>query len=320
MQSPLVSVICLCYNHARFLEETVNSVLKQTYSNIELIIVDDASTDKSVEVIHRIAEKNNSIVFIKNDKNKGMCPSFNNALSVAKGEYIIDLAADDILLPKRVEKQIEAFFKLKENYGVVFSDACLIGEEGDKISTFYKRNELDGLMEEVPSGDVFKDLIRSYKICSPTLMIKKKVLDELGGYDENLSYEDYDFFVRSSREYKYFYIDEVLTLRRVVKGSDSSSWYKTENNTHLASTLIICRKALWLCRDLEEKKALLHSVRYHFRQSYFMNNFQVAKEYYELINQVGKSSMIDKIILYLVIKKIKIHSLYKGYLKIRRGI
>lgn len=318
---PLVSVICLCYNHARFIEEAVNSVVSQTYKDVELIIVDDQSTDNSVEVISQLMKKNDQLRFIKNDKNIGMCKSFNKALKETKGEFIIDLAADDIMLCERIMEQVEAFLTLKATYGVVYSDAYLINEKGEKITTFYKRNELGGLMETAPSKKVFKDLIHSYRICSPTIMVRKKVLEELGGYDENLSYEDYDFFVRSSREYRYFYIDKPLMLKREVVGSDSSSWYKTgTNNTHLSSTLLVCKKALWLCKTKEEKTALLHSVRYHFRQAYFLNVFLLVEDYYELIGSIHKQSITDKIILRLSRKNINVYPIYLYYLKVRKVI
>ena len=315
---PLISVICLCYNHSRFIEEAVDSVFAQSYKDIELIIVDDKSTDNSVDVIRSLIKKYPQIRFIKNDSNLGMCKSFNKALTETKGEFIIDLAADDIMLPERVEAQVLAFSKLKETYGVVYSDAYLINEKGEKISTFYTRNELGELMEAVPTKKVFKDLIRSYRICSPTIMIRKKVLEELGGYDEELSYEDYDFFVRSSRDYRYSYIDKPLTLKRQVQGSDSSSWYKEGSNAHLSSTLIVCKKALWLCKNKEEKAALLHSIRYHFRQSYLMNLFPLSEEYYALIISITKASVLDNTFLWLVRKKIKVYSLYIFYLKMRQ--
>jgi glycosyltransferase involved in cell wall biosynthesis len=315
--APLVTIICLCYNHARFLKDAVDSVIAQTYKEIELIIVDDKSSDNSIEIIQKIIEKYPFIESIKNEHNVGMCRSFNKALVTAKGEFIIDLAADDMMVPERVEEQVKAFSRLSELYGVVYSDAYIVNEGGKKKNTFYRRNTLGELSTTVPKGDVFKELIHSYKICSPTIMVRKKLLDELGGYDERLSYEDYDFFVRSSREYRYYFIDQPLTLKREVEGSDSSSWYKKGMNVHLSSTLIVCGKALWLCRDKEERKALLHSVRYHFRQSYFLNNFTLAEKYFELIASMGSKSVTDRIILLLTEKKISVYRLYMFYLKVR---
>ncbi len=321
MNKPLVSVICLCYNHARFIEEALLSVINQTYQPIEIIVVDDGSTDTSVAVMHRFKEYyNNPIVFIENEQNVGMCRSFNKALHAAKGTFIIDLAADDRMVERKIEVLVDAFEKLPNDYGVVYSDALLINEKGENISTFYKRTKQGALQEEVPVGFVFKKLLSSYKICSPTMMVRKSVFDTLGGYDENLSYEDYDFFVRSSRIVRYFYVDKLLTEKREVKGSDSSSWYKKGNNPHLTSTLVVCKKALWLCQDSEEKMALLYSVRYHFRQSYFLAGFELANEYYLLMNTIGKIRWVDRVLFFLVQKKVNVYFCYIGYLKFRKFI
>ncbi|HSZ25151.1 MAG TPA: glycosyltransferase, partial [Cytophagaceae bacterium] len=275
----------------------------------------------SVEKILAINQKYPFMKYILNEHNIGMCRSFNKALAIAKGEYIIDLAADDAMLPERVEEQVNAFLKLSELYGVVYSDAYIISENGDRKHTFYKRTTLGELSEGVLKGDVFKELIHSYKICSPTIMVRKKLLEEMGGYDEILSYEDYDFFVRSSREYRYYYIDKPLTLKREVKGSDSSSWYRKGINVHLESTLIVCKKALWLCRNDVEKKSLLHSVRYHFRQSYFVNNYALAGSYYDLILCiVKKSTFLDKTIMFLARNKVSVYGAYMKYIKLRSAV
>src|SRR6185436_18882244 len=107
MPSPTVTVICLCYNHARFVEEAIESVLNQSYANIQLIVVDDASTDKSAEVIKQLINKHSSIEFLPLQTNLGNCKAFNQGLARAKGEYVIDLAADDVLLPTRIETGVQ---------------------------------------------------------------------------------------------------------------------------------------------------------------------------------------------------------------------
>ncbi len=313
----LVTVICLCYNQAHYVGDAVTSVFDQHYSNVELIVVNDASQDNSSEVILKLLEKYPSVKFVNHQENKGMCKSFNEALSLAEGDYIIDLAADDILLPERISEQVKVFQTLNQNYGVVFSDAYEVNEKKEIVGTFYLRNNLGQLLSFVPQGNVFKYLVHSYQICSPTIMVRKSVLDELGGYDENLSYEDYDFFIRSSRNYKYYFIDKPLIYKREVKGSVSKGFYNKNHNLHLHSTLIICKKALWLCRDKEERQALLHSVRYHFRQSYFLNNFTLAEKYFELIISMGSNSIVDRVILLLAKKQQSVYSLYLFYRKVR---
>ena len=90
-KKPLVSIICLCYNHDHFVVESLNSVLNQNYQPIEMIIIDDCSTDKSVAVIEKWLENLQNITFIKNTKNLGNTKSFNKAAKMAKGEFLIDL-------------------------------------------------------------------------------------------------------------------------------------------------------------------------------------------------------------------------------------
>lgn len=313
--SPKVTIICLCYNHSKFIAEAVESVFNQTYSNLELIIVDDASQDNSKEVITNLCVKYSQIRFIQNEQNLGMCKSFNKGLSFSTGEFIIDLAADDILYPDRIEKQVHAFQNLDIHFGVVFSDAMMMNEKGKDLHTFYKRSTDGELLENVNDGDVFTKVVTSYHICSPTIMMKKKVLEELGGYDPSLSYEDYDFFIRSSRNYKYFFINEVLTGKRDVKGSDSYSWYKRKHNLHLSSTLKILKKYLWLCKNEEEINAGLSSIRYHMRQSLFMECHSLCIDYFELLKGLNKNTITDKFIYTMALAKLPLFRFYNLYKK-----
>ena len=133
METPLVSIVCLCYNHERFIEEAVNSVWQQTHKNIQLILVDDASTDSSVERIKALKDQYPAMEIILLPKNVGNCRAFNQGYARVKGDYIIDLAADDILLPARVEKGVKAFQAASPRYGVHFSDAEWIHEYGDHL-------------------------------------------------------------------------------------------------------------------------------------------------------------------------------------------
>jgi glycosyltransferase involved in cell wall biosynthesis len=110
MMNEWVTVIALCYNHSAFLEEALDSIQHQTYPYIELIIVDDASTDDSVARIQQWIEKNNKGTFIKNSENIGNCKSFNKAFKQSKGAFIIDFSLDDVMMHDKIEKQF-LFFK-----------------------------------------------------------------------------------------------------------------------------------------------------------------------------------------------------------------
>ena len=101
-----VSVIIGVYNSEKYIEETIRSVLNQTYKNFELIVIDDGSTDKSFEIVAKLAEKDKRIKFLKNDRNLGVSATRNRLIDIAKGEYVAIMDSDDISLPERLEKQV----------------------------------------------------------------------------------------------------------------------------------------------------------------------------------------------------------------------
>jgi glycosyltransferase involved in cell wall biosynthesis len=172
---PLVSVICLCYNHERFIAEALDSVLAQTYPNLEIIVVDDCSTDYSVEVIEEYLRKYPQLTFISTGSNQGNTRAFNMGWRASKGALIIDFATDDVLLPDRVEKQVQAFLELDESYGVVYSDAEYIDDNTNHIGFHCARNKQGEVISFAPSGDIFQHLLGCYFVCPPTMMMKLAV-------------------------------------------------------------------------------------------------------------------------------------------------
>ena len=114
MNAPLVSVVCVCYNHERFVREAIESVRIQNYSNIQLIVVDDHSTDNSVDIIQKALLDFPSAQFIAQESNQGNCRAFNRGFEKALGEFIIDLSADDVLYPERITKGVLLFQTLGE--------------------------------------------------------------------------------------------------------------------------------------------------------------------------------------------------------------
>lgn len=318
MQKPLVSVVCLCYNQASFVEEAITSVLTQTYPHIQLIVVDDASTDNSPVIIRSIVSKHPSIAYLLLPENLGNCRAFNRGLALAKGEFIIDLAADDVFMPERIERQVEFFSSLDASCGVVFTDALYIDEQGKFLREHYAYLFRKGLLKNIPEGDVYRDVLTRYFICSPTMMVRKKVMDDLNGYDEALSYEDFDFWVRSSRIYRYAYLDQKLTRVRRSTRSMSSGWYK-QGDRQLHSTYLVCRKALLLNRSEEDHRALAWRLKYELRQSVFSENHAEADLFYGLLRETGRAGVVDHF-FHLVNKlRLPLSFLRHRYHKVRFG-
>lgn len=291
---PLVSVICLCYNQRRWVEEAIESVVRQTYPNIEIILVDDASTDGSQAIIERIKTRHPEIKTLLSMINRGNCAAFNAALRETRGEYIVDLAADDVMKPDRIEKQVARFNALDERYGVVFTDAEYIDADGKFVRRHYAHLRSKGLIDVVPEGDVYRYVLSRFFIAAPTMLVRRAVFEKLGGYDESLSYEDFDFWVRSSRYFMYAFLNEPLTLIRRTGKSMSSGWYK-RGDRMLHSTYLICRKAVDLNRDDEDRRALIQRVRYEMRQSVLSDNRKEAMLFYRLLKELDMPSLGDRI-------------------------
>ncbi|MEM9981697.1 MAG: glycosyltransferase, partial [Bacteroidota bacterium] len=299
---PLVSVICLCYNHEHFVKEALDSVVTQSYRPLQMIIVEDASQDKSAQVIQAWLEQYQkdssetlvSVTFIKHITNQGICQSFNEALQKAKGKYIIDFATDDLLLPTRIAQQVAVFEALPVTYGVLFSNARYINEQGHALHTHYKINDQQQAIETVPQGEVYTAVLTRYFICTPTMMMRKQVLEKLQGYDETLHYEDFDFWVRSARHYQYYYLDEITTLRRLVKHSLSTQFYQKKRNQLLEDTLKVCKKAYQLNQQPAEDYALAKNLQYHLRQSFYMQCFPLVQAYYTVLQRERLKNYITR--------------------------
>ncbi|MEQ8926577.1 MAG: glycosyltransferase family A protein, partial [Fulvivirga sp.] len=175
MSKPLVSIVCLCYNHKDYVVESVISSLNQSYENIEVIVVDDYSTDGSQKKIAELKERFNQLKVIFTEKNLGSTKAFNLGLKSAKGDYVIDLATDDVLNKERVTRGIATFEKYDDKYGVNFTNAINIDSNGNELNHHYAITTNVTDIQPPPTGDLFVDLIQRYFICAPTMMTKKIV-------------------------------------------------------------------------------------------------------------------------------------------------
>ena len=266
--TPLVSVVCVCFNHKEYVVESLRSVLAQTYDNIEIIVVDDASTDGSAEVIRMFAERHSAIRTVLLSKNVGNCKAFNAGLQYTTGRFIVDLAADDILLPERIARGVDVLLKQD---GVNFTDAQYINAEGKVLYKHSDKFPHHG----IPSGNLYRELIKSYFICPPTVMFSRVVIERLRGYDENLTYEDFDFWIRSSRIFPYFYTSELLVQKRILGTSLSAVQFRPRNRHH-RSTYKVCEKILKLNTSPSERVALNYRLLYEVKWAFKLSHWGLA--------------------------------------------
>jgi glycosyltransferase involved in cell wall biosynthesis len=201
---PLVSAIVLSYNQSRFVLETLKSIKAQTYSAIQLIIVDDCSSDESVAIIERWLQENKLVcTFIRHQQNHGICKSLNDALAVAKGKYISMTASDDVWLPDKLARQVEIMESQPEYVGMLYSDAFQIDEHGDSLPDMFIARHRK--LPEMPHGQVLNRLLEGNFIPAMTTLVRRSCYDKVGFFDENLPWEDWDMWMRIARHYWFAY-------------------------------------------------------------------------------------------------------------------
>lgn len=295
------------------------SVWEQTYQNMEVFIVDDGSQDNSVQVIQQFLRENPAdfpvtTLFLR--QNVGNCTAFNRAWCMAGGKYIIDLATDDIMLHDRVEKQVSFFETLPEDFGVVFTESRYMSEQ-DRLLDYHFADRYRHI-QPVPEGDVYRDVLSRYFISSPTMMIRNQVLQQLGGYDENLAYEDFDFWVRSARYYKYAYLDACTTLVREVRHSMSRKLYH-KSDRQLFSTYLVCKKASRLTNTFDERKALNQRVQYEARHAVFAGKFREASRFLELLHDLKVRTFTTIFLKIMTYLQLDLSAFHRWYLSKRYG-
>ncbi|MBE9461133.1 glycosyltransferase [Dyadobacter subterraneus] len=313
IKKPLVTVVLTAFNQGQYIKETLGSIFAQTYPNLQIVIIDNGSSDGTVLLIENIVSDFPEFTLIKNAENLGLCRAFNQGLALAKGKYIIDLAADDIMLPGRISHQVEALESLGDDYGVVFSNAQYIDANGRILNFHYPVDTNLKVEKSIPSGDVYKSILEKYFICTPTMMMRTKMLIEMGGYDETLDFEDFDLWVRSAVRYKYFYQDEVLTRKRNVPGSLSTQIYK-KGNSLLETCYIVCNKAYDLNRDQEEFDLLAARIRTFIRKCFYAQEFELALRFRTLLNYIENPGILTEMIVMLCRLHLPVNGLYRFYL------
>lgn len=211
-QYPLVTIVIPCYNHAQFVQETIQSVIDQDYENIELIIIDDGSKDNSVEVIQEMipaCEKRFIRFEFKYRENKGVSSTLNEGLKWARGEYVGFCSSDDTLQPKKTSTQVQ-YFESNLCSDFCYTKAFICDDNNnvlEKSTNIINKNLSDNV--------TFNDVL-TFKVHFPvTGMYRLKfILEKLNGFDESLSAEDYDINLKIVNNTRIGFIDDFLYCYR----------------------------------------------------------------------------------------------------------
>lgn len=208
---PLISVVMTSYNHQKYISEAIESVLRQTFDDIELIIVDDASRDCSQDIIQQYQQTDSRIRSIFHKENMGISRTTNDGFASANGEYISYIQSDDIWMLDKLEKQLQVLNKNERL--IVWSDATIIDgsgrERGELFTEHYKA------VNRRKNGDIFLELIQGNFICIQSTIFKAEYSREIQ-FDPRCIYAcDYKFMIDLSKKYQFHFISDPLIKYRI---------------------------------------------------------------------------------------------------------
>lgn len=217
MEEPLVTVIVPAYNHERYVEDCLKSIIGQTYENLEIIVFNDGSKDSTDKIIRNfIRGQKRKIQYISKD-NEGLCKTLNKGLKLSKGKYIAIIASDDMWIPNKIEEQVK-FMEKNINVGLIFSDAYFFKTDTEtKLMKYsdYKPRLRKYFKNYIQNANLYEELLIENLVIALTVMTRKECFEKVGEFDESLEYEDYDMWLRISKYYPISYLDKPLGYYRV---------------------------------------------------------------------------------------------------------
>jgi alpha-1,3-rhamnosyltransferase len=182
--TPLVTVIIASYNHAHYIEASINSVINQTYKNIELLVVDDGSKDESPAVLKRLQEQHG--FDLRFQANQGLARTLNDAIARARGDLIVPFGSDDIMMPHRIATQVE-YMNGKPEVGICSANIETIDQDGNVMGAREQRNR-NLPFRRLDFDDLFLD--RKPGPMAATLMLRREALEKVGGFNADIRLED----------------------------------------------------------------------------------------------------------------------------------
>jgi glycosyltransferase involved in cell wall biosynthesis len=211
-REPQVTVIIPTYNRADLLPRALDSVLAQTFKDFEVLVIDDASTDNTSEVVQ--GYQDDRVRYLCQEENRGVSAARNRGLREAQGEFIAFLDSDDEWLSNKLECQVARYSALPDDVGLVYTGFETVRDGG--AATTHKPDL---------SGDLFSYLLqRNFIYPTSGMMVKHSVVSEVGYFDEEMpANEDWDYYVRIAREYRIEYVDDVLMRYYAVSGHTRKS-------------------------------------------------------------------------------------------------
>lgn len=270
---PLVSIIIPAYNAEKFIERTLNSVLKQTYQNLEILVIDDGSQDRTAQLVQAIAQQDRRVQLLQ-QSNLGVAVARNLGIQAASGEFIAPIDADDIWFPANIEKQVLCILSAASEVGLVYSWSVDI-DENDKLTGVFRVAEIE--------GDVYGTLVCHYFLGNASCaLIRRICLEEVNGYNGELKKhdaqgcEDWELSLRIAENYQFKAVQEFLVGYRKCSGSMSGD-YQTMSRSHALLLEIVAQRhpdLSTIIYRLSKSNLYLYFARLsYFQQDYYTTLF-----------------------------------------------
>lgn len=260
-EMPLVSVVIISYNQGNFLEDSLKSVLSQTYKNIDILIIDNNSSDNESSLLSKNISEKYGINFLKR-KDRMLTKALNEALNIVDGKYLCFIAADDIMINNRIELQVNYLETSESNIAACFGNQIKINDYGQLIG-------ISKIMKEkiIDFKEVFTSRVNLY---APTSMYKAKALKHIGGFDINHKVEDLSIYLKlTNNNYKLLRVENPLSLYRI-----------HSNNTH-TKYMWMMKEQLKIWNDYKEnylyKKGIENIYLEHFSNFGSKNKIECIK-------------------------------------------
>lgn len=294
---PLVTVICNCLNHEAYVLEALDSVLAQSYKNIELIVINNGSTDASGLVIHDFVKDRPEVKFIDLEKTLSHNIAFNLAAKDSSGDYLIDLSGDDRLLPDSIIKQLHKFQNTKGDVGMVFGNALEIDGKGNFLKNYFETDANGKVLDKGLHHTTYDRLLAGgLCICAVTTMYSRRHFELLGGYSEALFFEDLDFWLRMSYRHKIEFIDDFLVEKRYLPTSfGAQSFQKNKISKKINDSLIMIFRDAMLRNSAEQNKLLLKRIHNRMQVAYEKRDWFYLLKFSLVELECRASSLFKKI-------------------------
>ena len=216
----LVTIGIASYNNAHYIEQMLDSVRNQTHPLVELVVVDDCSTDNSVEVITNwLARTNYPATFIRHERNQGIVRTFSDCRAHSHGEYVSWVGSDDVLHPTMAAETVAEFERQGTDCGAVYGDCQIIDSKGKVIAPSFLQFFDPSFADNPPQGNLIVPLLKGFYLPALTTTIRHSALDKVGEYDLSLYSEDLDMWLRLSRHFRFAYLPGSLGGYRVHNAS-----------------------------------------------------------------------------------------------------